>query len=102
MCDRTTKAGDSTHFMPIMPKCSLGYLNEPFDSDGDRIIPNEPFPWLTWNNRPFTSGNELAMVPTYRSSQMLRSFTMKTDTGNKNSEKSEGNLTRIPDNHEYA
>ena len=31
---------------------------------------NQPFPWLTWNNRPYVSQYELMMVPTSRSSRL--------------------------------
>ncbi len=37
------------------------------------------FPWFTWNNRPFVSGNELLQVPAASSSTMLRQYsTMNT------------------------
>ncbi len=69
--------------------CTLGYLNEGFQgtppdrwwssADG---VPNqyygapkgEPFPWLTWLNRPFVSPAELMLVPKWRSSQLLSYF----------------------------
>ena len=34
--------------------------------------PSQPFPWLTWNNRPWVSPLELMLVPWLRSSQLLR------------------------------
>src|SRR5690606_38088375 len=37
-----------------------------------RAQPDQPFPWLTWNNRPYVSGNELMLVPRHRSSQLLK------------------------------
>lgn len=37
-----------------------------------KMKPKLPFDWLTWNNRPFISGNELLVVPRSRSSQLLR------------------------------
>jgi hypothetical protein len=58
---------------------TLGYLNKPF---GDPIPasvsqfytgdPQQgPFPWLTWNNRPFISQLELLLVPAVPSSKLL-------------------------------
>ena len=37
--------------------------------------PVSPFPWLTWNNRPYVSPMELALVPKTRSSQLLATYT---------------------------
>jgi len=62
---------------------TLGYLNEgyqPFfvDANGEygpdgiyKGAPQTPFPWLTWNNRPFVSQLELLMVPAASSSRLL-------------------------------
>lgn len=40
----------------------------------DGLTPEEPFAWLTWNNRPFANANELMLVPRSSSSQLLREF----------------------------
>ena len=54
---------------------SLGYLNQPFGPPQAgaqyKGAPQQPFPWLTWNNRPFVSPLELLLVPTPRSSKLL-------------------------------
>jgi len=59
---------------------SLGYLNfryfgMPLDAgqagNYHRGDPPNPFPWLTWNNRPFISQLELLLVPVLRSSKLL-------------------------------
>lgn len=39
---------------------------------------SEPFPWLTWNNRPFVSQHEMMLVPHTSSSQLLRKFSVNT------------------------
>ena len=55
-------------------KHSLGYLNQPFGPPqatpqlGD---PQSPFPWLTFNGRPFVNPLELLLVPTCSSSKLL-------------------------------
>ena len=36
----------------------------------------QPFPWLTWNNRPFVSQHELMLVPHSRSSRLLRNYSL--------------------------
>jgi hypothetical protein len=73
---------------------SLGYLNRSYcyyeDPDNGtasyvdpRSTPDEyrgtppgkPFPWLTWNNRPFATPQELLLVPNNRSSQVFKRFT---------------------------
>lgn len=57
---------------------TLGYLNEalgsvrPFGPDtgnsrsyvGDPSDTDKPFPWITWNNRPYMNAAELLLVPT--------------------------------------
>ena len=58
---------------------TLGYLNAPFGNPrttpaayaGD---PQDAFPWLTWNNRPFISQMELMMVPRTPASMLLSEF----------------------------
>jgi hypothetical protein len=40
---------------------SLGRLSPRFVGTGS--TPTKPFPWLVWNNRPFISAAELALVP---------------------------------------
>jgi hypothetical protein len=71
---------DTIFSMARIPQVTLGFLNRPFlnqaenDVNRKRVLPEQPFPWLNWNNRPFISGNELLMVPRHRSSQMLRYF----------------------------
>ncbi len=70
---------------------SLGYLNQPYgawslgtayvspgNSNGKAAptaayagAPTTAFPWLTWNNRPFVSPLELALVPKSRQSRLL-------------------------------
>jgi len=48
---------------------TLGFLNDPFGQPRSSpaahvgMPQQEPFPWLTWNNRPFTSAAEVLMVP---------------------------------------
>jgi hypothetical protein len=37
---------------------------------------NQPFPWLTWNNRPFVSQHEMMLVPHSRSSKLLQHYSM--------------------------
>jgi len=72
---------------------TLGHLNEAYQplyapavagdyGPGDiyKGGPARPFPWLTWNNRPFVSQLELLLVPTPRSSRLLSGFSV--DAGN--------------------
>ena len=60
---------------------TLSYLNDPFGAPntttgaiGDPST--TPFPWLTWNNRPFVSQLELLLVPWAKSSQLCRDFNL--------------------------
>ncbi|MDY0170576.1 MAG: hypothetical protein RBS80_28810 [Thermoguttaceae bacterium] len=65
--------GDEPYFKAPL-RHSLGFLNEvegfgsptnpPGRTEGGHIgDPLSPFPWLTWNNRPFVNPHELLMVP---------------------------------------
>lgn len=86
--DNTVFKAGSDHFFNAMPDCTLGYLNRPFNNNFQseytdpapgkpRInMPDQPFPWLTWNNRPFANPGELMQVPAVRSSHLVRSFSM--------------------------
>lgn len=39
--------------------------------------PQQPFPWLTWNNRPFANNMELLLVPASGPSRLLYEFDMR-------------------------
>jgi hypothetical protein len=48
------------------------YVGSPNSESGN----GHPFPWLTWNNRPFVSQHEMMLVPHSRSSRLLRDFSI--------------------------
>jgi len=71
---------------------SLGFLNVPHDpttrapfpmnaeglpTDAPAVNPEQPFPWLTWNNRPYISQYELMPVPASSSSRLFYDFTLE-------------------------
>jgi hypothetical protein len=70
-----TNAADITgHVFNKGLKHSLGYLNQPFGAPTSTPFagaPSLPFPWLTWNGRPFVNPLELLLVPTCSSSKLL-------------------------------
>jgi len=41
-----------------------------------RSLTQSTFPWLTWNDRPFTSSDELLLVPASSNSMMLREYSV--------------------------
>jgi hypothetical protein len=49
------------------PFAVTSYLGAPNTNSG-----GPPFPWLTWNNRPYASPTELLLVPRFSSAQLLR------------------------------
>jgi len=64
---------------------TLGFINTPYfrDALGVRTAPPEylgspikPFPWLTWNNRPFISHLEMMLVPASAPSRMPGEITL--------------------------
>ncbi|QDS98028.1 hypothetical protein [Adhaeretor mobilis] len=69
--------GDFT--FDAIPSATMGYLNRPFQDtalSGEALHakPQTPFDWLTWNNRPYVSGNELMLVPRTSSFELFRAF----------------------------
>ncbi len=88
----TNQENPITHRFQYPLQHTLGYLNTPFqplqtnttDPTSDpysyRGDPQQPFPWLTWNNRPFASPLELLLVSTWRSSQLLSWYNRSQNT----------------------
>lgn len=65
---------------PEVPGMTLGYLNSAFGNPTTpqptyQGAPASPFPWMAWNNRPFTSPYELLLVPASSPSRLLLEFT---------------------------
>jgi len=73
---------------------TLGYLNSTFGAPMNATsspaapsavyfgAPLQPFPWLTWNNRPFASAAELMLVPKSRSSRLLYDYAVSAPSSN--------------------
>ncbi|MHC4179945.1 MAG: hypothetical protein ACYSWU_20760, partial [Planctomycetota bacterium] len=59
------------HQNPAAPPDARGWLTVPPTYCGD---PVQPFPWLTWNNRPFVSQLELLLVPTSHPGRLLMEY----------------------------
>lgn len=55
-----------------IPDVSQTPVNESEEHAGD---PRTPFPWFTWNNRPFTSEMELLLVPWGNAAELLIAHT---------------------------
>ena len=67
---------------PPKSKHSLGTLAPRFSSGtANPNLPIQPFPWMFWANRPFTSAAELAFVPTASSFNLLRLHATASGTG---------------------
>jgi hypothetical protein len=89
------------HELPFQLKHSLGYLSKNYapnatnrfaqgDVVGSGPIPNQyvgapksdpsgnPFPWLTWNNRPFVSQYEMMLVPVNSPDELTSNFSLNT------------------------
>jgi hypothetical protein len=99
---------------PSLPKrpfrLSLGMLNDRFwYTNGNQSLaadtrialssvpayrgaPSRPFPWLTWNNRPFISPLELLLVPSTSSSRLLLYYQMSTTKSNPYDRTTAGNF----------
>lgn len=69
------------HFLSQEFDESFGVMNETYRGDGLTAaqianVATTPFPWLTWNNRPYASQYELANVPMFRSREVLNNYTV--------------------------
>ncbi|MEX2114853.1 MAG: hypothetical protein WD845_16790 [Pirellulales bacterium] len=63
-------AANITTAPPTTVPVNYGYQNAP-----DPTMTAKPFSWITWNNRPYTSGMELLLVPPTSAEQLMRDFT---------------------------
>jgi hypothetical protein len=71
-------------YFPHGLRHTLGYLNSTYAANGHTVSasfpapyvgdPPSPFPWLTWNNRPFVSHLELLLVPGASQGRLLHEF----------------------------
>ena len=76
----------SGNYFPHRLRHTLGYLNSAFTVNGQTPLtavpplyigdPPSPFPWLTWNNRPFASHLELLLVPAASPGRLLHEFSV--------------------------
>jgi len=61
------------------PGHTLGYLNSTIDAAPSNANypgePANPFPWLTWHNRPFSNPMELLLVPSSSQSRLCTEIT---------------------------
>lgn len=78
--------GGARHRFSRAPTSTIGFLNSAYSQESglppdETLLPDEPFPWLAWNNRPFASSAELLQIPNVRSSQLMRAFSMQTPGG---------------------
>ena len=74
---------DASHNFNYALRHTLGFINSTayYTSGKPATVPDaylgapnasvQPYPWLTWNNRPYVSQYELMLVPTARSSKFL-------------------------------
>jgi hypothetical protein len=77
--NRLRLASRDNYWFNAVPYGSFGFLNRTFQDtaaagEARKVKPKSPYEWLTWNNRPYASGNELMLVPRLRSSQILKQF----------------------------
>ena len=74
----------ASHYFNNALHHSLGYLNDSFQPLGSVAnyvgAPQTPFPWLTWNNRPFVSQLELLLAPAARCSKLLTEYELAPGT----------------------
>jgi len=84
----TASQGIAADVFPYTIKHTLGYLNSEIGTPWDaaalaayKNVPQptgpspKPYPWLTWNNRPYVSEAELMLVPAASAEELLRNFT---------------------------
>ena len=64
---------------------TLGYLNSTMGAPTASAAnyegaPDQPFPWLTWNNRPYANPLELMLVPSSTPARLLHEFDIVRST----------------------
>ena len=64
-------ADDDSHVLNMNLIESLGFMNDAYEKANQD---NQPFAWLSWNNRPYVSQFELVNVPYTSSYWMTRQF----------------------------
>ncbi|REJ64700.1 MAG: hypothetical protein DWQ31_20645 [Planctomycetota bacterium] len=75
-------AGSAMSYLDFEVKSTLGYLNRIPGASGFVFellangggAPARPFPWLVWNDRPFTTPYELMQVPASSASRLLLEY----------------------------
>ena len=68
-----------SHFYSYAWSETFGQMNQWYRATGAPAQANTEvtaFPWFAWNNRPYVSGSELALVPHQRPSKMLDNFSL--------------------------
>ena len=80
---RSNDVVDQTNYFHDGLAHTLGFLNTtygPWRANGEhyRGDPRRPFPWLTWNDRPFSNANELMLVPASSPSRFMIEYTTNT------------------------
>ncbi len=92
----------------VMGTHTLGYLSShygapqaasagpPIIEDGD---PLDPFPWMTWANRPLISAMELLQIPRVGSFQLLKIYSTGTSSENPYAKFSDANDPDDPREH---
>lgn len=63
---------EPAHYLEVGLRESLGRTNDLYQP----LNAGQPFPWLTWNNRPFASHLELVNVPFWSADQLLTGFSI--------------------------
>ncbi|HZZ73759.1 MAG TPA: hypothetical protein VFE24_16020, partial [Pirellulales bacterium] len=103
--DPTAKDGSTNNFSYKLVHC-FAYLNRtygtPTGTNASYLgAPSRPFPWLTWNNRPFASPYELMMVPCSSPGRLTSEFNLPTmvAAGNVYNSTPTGANARYPFNH---
>jgi len=97
---RETPPVNNAFNMLRVPDCTLGFLNRPFflGNAANRLVPTQPMPWVSWNNRPYANAGELLQVPTVRSSQFAKAFSLKSSNGTGLEEVYDANVNANPMN----
>ena len=64
------------------PWSQSGYVGSPSVTDATAGVGPKPFPWLTWNNRPYASPSEVLFVPATHPGRVSLEFTLTDSSHN--------------------
>ncbi len=75
---KLSSLGGADHTLGFLNQGEMGNRLTPSPANAATGDPNQPFPWLVWNNRPFANHLELMQVPASSAGRLTHEFNLNT------------------------